>query len=107
MKIDIHISATGRMRLLPVLAMAMALACCGKQGSAHSAQARSEAVQEAKQLLQADTTDTFALQRSLLHAESVRSKYVIMGDTVAARDFDQALREVVVRKSPKLARKLF
>lgn len=93
--------------LLPALALLLALAACGKGESPGDAQARAEAVQEAKLLLETDTTDTFALQRDLLHAESVRSKYVIKGDTAAAAAFDQSLREVVARKNPKLARKLF
>lgn len=97
-----------RMRWLLMAAAACSIAAsCGRGESPHSAQARNDAVQEAKLLLQTDTADTFALQRDLLHAESVRSRYLLMGDTAAATDFDEALRDMVRRKSPKLAKKLF
>lgn len=88
----------------------MALGCaigCGKKHSPNSVKAQAQAVDAASRIATVDTTDTMAIQSELLKAEAMRSQYVISGDSIAVKDFDDTFRKSLLQKSPRLAKLLY
>lgn len=88
-------------------------AACGGGKSAPPAQpsaadeARRQGNAAALELLAVDSTDTMAMQQSILQAKSLQSKYVMRRDDEAVRAFDQAFRQCLREKAPSLYRNVF
>ena len=79
---------------------------CGDKTSPNSAQARAQARQAAATVLAIERADTFAMQEALLEASAKRSEYEIMGDTIAAGDFNRAFLDTIAKVDPQLAKEL-
>lgn len=94
----------GKMAVLVLLAL---LTCCGgNDTSPLSQQARKRGVNAAKELAAIEATDTFAIQKALVEAASLRSQYLLKDDSIAAKDFDAAFLEYLQRHKPQLAKTL-
>lgn len=97
------------MRNLALAAMALlALSACHKQPatSPRSGEARQRAVEAAVNVAGLNTADTLAVQRALVQAASGRGTYELMGDTIAASDYDEAFLDTLSKLNPQLAQQI-
>ena len=47
------------------------------------------------------------MQEAILEARATASKYMILDDTVALREFDEAFHNYLKEKDPQLAKEIF
>jgi len=96
------------LRIIPFLLVATAvLGGCREKHSPYEGQARERAATAAARLAVTDHADTIALQSSILAAKAVQSEYILRGDSLAARAFDEAFRESLKRNDPGLYQAIF
>ena len=81
--------------------------CTGQQGSILCDEARDRAIDAAQALLDCDSTNIMQLQDRLLNARSIRSEYMLIGDTAAADTFDTAFRQYVRIHGRSMADQIF
>lgn len=97
-----------RKLLLSVVIIAALLSMAGcKKTSPYSDDAKMRAMKAAYELLQVDPTDTFAMQQCIVKAGAVRSRYELMGDTLAVADFNRAYQATIEKRNPRLAKDIF
>ncbi len=96
-------------KIFLTLSLILALAACGSgEGqSPRSEQAREEGVAAATRLVATDHGDTLAMQEAILGARATASKYMILDDTVALREFDEAFHNYLKEKDHQLAKEIF
>lgn len=90
--------------------LALSAAGCsqsGGSGSLLSEEARDRAVNAAQALLDCDSTNIMQLQDRLMNANSIRSEYLLIGDTAAADTFDTTFKQYVKFHSKSLAQEIF
>lgn len=80
---------------------------CTQRKSPLTEYARKSAQAQADTLLRIDRSDTLALQHGLLQAKAEQSKLLLMGDSLAAKEFDQAFEHALRSRAPELAREIF
>lgn len=93
-----------------LLIAAICLTSCGATGEEESrltAEARERAEIAAAKVVASDSVGLMHLQDCVLHAKSVQSEYMLLGDTTAADTFDAAFHRYVKQHNPRLASELF
>lgn len=99
------------MKHLKPLLLLLALAALGAcTHSKYKSEAHDRAISAATQLLALDTVaepDTTALERAILQAKAIQGEYLLLGDTIAANEFDKTFRSTVTEADTALARLLF
>lgn len=94
--------------IFTIIAATLLVACGSSEGqSPRSQEAREEGRAAALRLVAVDHSDTLAMQEAILDAHATKSKYIILDDTVAQREFDNAFRDALNEKDPSLAREIF
>ena len=92
-----------------VLALIIMSTACGK--NEEKCKYLDEAVQQggaaAWTLGHCDLSDTFAVQRIIIEIRSQRSRFVMLGDTVAANAFDKAFHDSLNNLNPVLCKTIF
>lgn len=84
-----------------------ALLCsCGAK-SEYEQEARERAVVAAKALIETERDNIMKLEEKILSAKAVCSEYLLMGDTIASRAFDEAFKEYVLANDSVLAQEIF
>lgn len=84
-----------------------AAGCAQSEGSILCDEARNRAIDAAQALLSCDSTNIMQLQDKLLNARSIRSEYLLIGDTAAADTFDIAFKQYVRHNGKNLADQIF
>lgn len=89
---------------------------CGSRSHSESEETRLEQAQAdarhwAARLVEAERTDTAALQECILEAKAVQSSYLAVDDDDLAEElseeFDNAYRDYLEEHAPELAREIF
>ncbi len=94
--------------IIGILLVAGLYGCHGnKQTSPLSAEAQRRGVEAAKTVLTSNLSDEMELQFHILDAKAVQSEYILMGDTIAAGDFDEAFRKYITTNNKALSEELF
>ena len=88
-----------------VVACCLAGVACGR--SSRTAEACDAAGQAARRIAAVDHSDTLALQGAIIGAWADRSRFVLEGDSLAAMEFDSALRDSLKVYDPDMAREIF
>ena len=78
-----------KMRHLLMLVTVALASCANNQLSTQSETARAEARDAAARLVTVDHGDTLALQRAILDARAIASRYMLDGDSLAVKAFDE------------------
>jgi hypothetical protein len=73
----------------------------------YEAEARERAVVMAKEVLKMSNRSTFEVERVILEAKVAQSEYLLKGDTVAAKAFDESFRAYVQTNDSIFAKELF
>ena len=98
--VEIHV-------VMVAMLMVLLVSCVGESTSEYETEARERAVVAAKELIQSNHNNVFEMERMILKAKAVQSEYMLKGDTVAVRAFDESFREYVQAHDAKLASELF
>ena len=91
-----------------LLLVALATACSGP--SQRQANHEAEGRKAAEAVLAIDTVepvDSFALERAILEAKAVQSRYISAGNQEAADNFHRAFSTIIGERKPDLAQQLF
>lgn len=99
---------------IPLLAASLLASCSGKSSQEGADTAQNEAADieaavmqgrtAARAFLDADTTDTLAIQSRLLEARAIQSRYITAGKTDYAEAFDTAFIHTLRAANPAVAR---
>lgn len=92
---------------LTLIIMILVATACGSEGSVYEAEARERAVVMAKEVLKMSNRSTFEVERVILEAKVAQSEYLLKGDTVAAKAFDESFRAYVQTNDSIFAKELF
>jgi len=91
-----------------MVALMAAVGCSShRQPSPMEAEARQAGTEAAQQLMQIDRTDTLSMQRSILDAKCVQSKYALARDSDAVRAFDDGFATTLKEGDASLYREIF
>lgn len=92
-----------------LFALALTAIACGSGGSKsiYEQEARERAVLAAQALIATDHGNIMKMEEMVLDAKAVQSEYILMGDTIASRVFDEAFREYVTANDAELAKEIF
>lgn len=90
--------------LMPVALLALVAACTGSSQSKANHQAEAEGRQAAEAVL---AVDSFALERAILSAKAVQSRYIIEGNQEASDNFHRSFKATISQRRPQLAEVLF
>lgn len=94
----------GLRNVVVFLCVAWLTAC---SSSPYIEQARAQAQESAKNLIDNITDDELKMQQLILEAKAQQSEYYLLGDTVAANEYDSAFRQYIVEHNDSLAKILF
>lgn len=86
--------------------MCALLISCGKH-SKFEKEARQKAAEAVEVLLEVDRTDTLALQRAILDAETIAAGYAQIDDSLAVLAFQDEFRKILSEKDTILANEIF
>ncbi|MEF9923865.1 MAG: hypothetical protein RR854_04740 [Muribaculaceae bacterium] len=75
--------------------------------SEHSDEAKQRAILVAEELIKSDPNDEMKQQDIILKAKSAQSEYTLMGDSIAAKEFDIAFREYIEQHNDSLSAIMF
>lgn len=93
-----------------LLLVALATACSGPSQRQANHEAEAEGRKAAEAVLAIDTVepvDSFALERAILEAKAVQSRYISTGNQEAADNFHRAFSAIIGERKPDLAQQLF
>ena len=93
-----------------LLLVALATACSGASQRQANHVAEAEGRKAAEAVLAIDTVepvDSFALERAILEAKAVQSRYISAGNQEAADNFHRAFSTIIGERKPDLAQQLF
>ncbi|MGN0213450.1 MAG: hypothetical protein ACI4AH_01420 [Muribaculaceae bacterium] len=96
--------------LIPVALLALATACAGSSQHKANHQAEAEGRQAAEAVLAIDTVepvDSFALERAILEAKALQSRYILEGNQEASDNFHRSFCSTISQRKPELAKVLF
>ncbi len=98
----------GRLFYCIVLTGLLLVSCGNTEESISIVEARQRAEVAATKVIECDSTaNLMNLQNCILHAKSVQSEYLLLGDTAAADTFDAVFRRYVKQCNPQLADEMF
>lgn len=94
-------------RAIGILFMATFVVACNSQKSQLIQEAREQGLRAAQALVATEHDNIIKMEGAILEAKACQSKYLLMGDTLAAREFDTAFREYLKIHDELLAKELF
>ena len=90
------------------LTMILFVSCSSKSKESPNIEtARQEAIESAKTLIKNRNAKLLEVQGYILDAKAEQSKYTLMGDTTAAREYDLAFKKYIEENNDSLAKILF
>ena len=96
--------------LISAALLTLAAACTSPSQRKANHEAEAEARKAAEAVLAIDTVepvDSFALERAILEAKAVQSRYISAGNQEAADNFHRAFSTIIGERKPDLAQQLF
>lgn len=95
-------------KIIPVaLLLVVFFGSCNSNKKEILQEARNRGMKAAQALVITDHDNIIKLESAILEAKACQSEYLLMGDTLAAREFDNAFREYVKVHDEILAKELF
>lgn len=93
-----------RFIFIGVLLASISIGC---SRSENTNEAKEKAILAAKELVAADSLSEMELQNLILQAKATQSEYTLMGDTIAAAEFNKAFAEYIKQHDDSLSRAMF